>query len=268
MNSDKRFASYGMVAAAFAMVTAFHCGPMSTGGARTSIQVAITGATPTGPTSLGWSVTYEQALVSADTIRFNVGEPVFEATARARSRRPLWQRLSIGTALAHPGHYSPGEALADASLARAVDLLGPRAEFAGITAVTGYANSATLTLRPADASRASGTALSVNSTVRVVATAARDGATVRFRMELPDAIDIAGSAAHGEITADGSTRFQLSVNLGLWLDRADFSTLSALAPGADGVIDVPASHQAHNALFRGVSNGAAYSYTLPPPSQR
>lgn len=266
MKSEKRWVSYGMVATAFAMVTVFHCGPMSTGGARTSIQVAIAGATPTGPTSLGWSVTYEQALLSADTIRFNDGEPVFEA--RARPQRPLLQRLSIGTAFAHPGHYSPGEALADASLARVVDLLGPRVEFAGITAVTGYANSATLTLRPADASRVSGTALRANNTVRVLATAAKDGAMVRFRMELPDAIDIAGSAAHGEITADGSTRFQLSVNLGLWLDRADFSTLSALSPGADGVIDVPASHQAHNALFRGVSNGAAYSYTLPPPSQR
>lgn len=258
--SERRWVSWSMVASAFAMVTAFHCGPVSTGGARTSIQASLRGATPTGPTSAGWSVTYEQALLSVDTLRWNVGEPVFEARLRQR----LFRAISIGTAFAHPGHYSPGDALADTSVLRVLDLMGPTVQLSSISAVTGTSNSATLTLRPADAARAAGTTLRAGNTVRVQGTAAKDGATVRFRMELSDAFDIAGTPAHGEIRADGTTSFAIAVDLGLWLDRADFSTLAMVAPAMDGVVDVPAEGQVRNALFRGVSNGSAYRVTLVP----
>lgn len=259
----RRWLSWSMVTCAFAMVTAFHCGPMGTGGARTSIQANVRGALPTSATSTGWSVTYEQALVSVDTLRWNVGEPVFEARLRQRFLRSI----SIGTAFAHPGHYSPGEALADVSVGRVIDLLGPTVQLNAITAVTGTSNSAAILLAPADATRAAGTRLSVGSSVRAQGTAVKDGAMVRFRLEIPDAIDIQGSPAHGEIRADGSTSFELAVDLGLWLDRADFSTIAMAAPAMDGVIEPAADSQVRNAFVRGVSNGAAYRLTLLPASR-
>lgn len=252
-----------MVTCAFAMVTAFHCGPMGTGGARTSIQANVRGALPTSATSMGWSVTYEQALVSVDTLRWNVGEPVFEARLRQRFLRAI----SIGTAFAHPGHYSPGESLADVSVARVIDLLGPSIQLANITAVTGTSNSAAILLAPADATRAAGTRLSVGSSVRAQGTAVKDGAMVRFRLEIPDTIDIQGAPAHGEIRADGSTSFELAVDLGLWLDRADFSTIATSTPAMDGVIEPAADSQVRNAFVRGVNNGAGYRLTLLPSSR-
>lgn len=259
----RRWVSWTMVTCAFAMVTAFHCGPMGTGGARTSIQASLRGTTPTSATSLGWSVTYEQALVSVDTLRWNVGDPVFEARLRQRFIRAI----SVGTAFAHPGHYTPGEALADVSVSRVIDLLGPTVQLPAITAVTGMSNSAAIILGPADATRASGTRLSVGSSVRAQGTAVKDGVTVRFRLEIADAIDIEGSPAHGEIRPDGSTSFELAVDMGLWLDRADFATLSMSAPAMDGVIEPAADSQVRNAFVRGVSNGAAYRLTLLPASR-
>ncbi|MFO0558788.1 MAG: hypothetical protein U0269_12295 [Polyangiales bacterium] len=261
--SKRRWFSWTMVTCAFAMVTAFHCGPMGTGGARTRIQASVRGATPTSATSLGWSITYEQALISVDTMRWSAGEPVFDARLRQRFLRSI----SIGTAFAHPGHYTPGEALADVSVARLIDLLGPTIQLDAITAVTGTSNSASISLRPADAARAAGTRLSAGSSVRAQGTATKDGASVRFRLEISDAIDIEGAPAHGEIRADGSTSFELSVDLGLWLDRADFATLAMSAPAMDGVIDVPADGQVRNAFVRGVNNGAAYRITLLPSSR-
>lgn len=259
----QRWVSCALVACAFAMVTVFHCGPMGTGGARTTMRASVRGLAPTGPTSLGWSITFEQALMSLDTLRWNVGEPVFEA----RLRPPWFRTLSIGTAFAHPGHYTPGEALAEVAVGRVIDLLGPAVQLTAINAVTGMSNSATILLRPADAARAASTPLSVGSTVRVQGTAAKDGAIVRFRLEIPDAIDIEGTPAHGEIRADGSTVFELAVDLGAWLDRADFATMAMSAPAMDGVIDVPADSQVRNAFVRGVNNGAAYRITLLPVSR-
>lgn len=263
---SKRWASWALVATAFSMVTAFQCAPITTGGARTSIRATLEGALPVSATSLGWSVTYEQALLSVDTIRWYTGNPVYEARSRApRPRSRDWMRyFSVGTAYAHPGHYTPGEALADTAPLRVFDLLGAPSSLGTITAVTGMANSASLQLRPADAARVAGTALSANSTLRVQGTASKEGVTVRFRAELADAIDIDGSPAHGDIAANGTTEYRLAVDLGLWLDRADFSTLTTVMPGSDGVIDVPAATQVRNALFRGASNGAAYRFALRP----
>jgi hypothetical protein len=259
---SSRFASWALVATAFSMVTAFQCAPITTGGARTYIRATLEGTTPVSATSVGWSITYEQALVSIDAIRWYTGNPVYEARTR-RQRRPdrEWMRyFSIGTAYAHPGHYTPGEALADTTPLRVFDLLAGPAPLGVIPAVTGTSNSASLALHPADASRISGTALSANNTLRVQGAASKGGVTVRFRAELPDAIDIEGSPAHGEITADGTTEYRIAIDLGAWLDRADFSTLGAIRPGSDGVVDVPAAAQVRNALFRGASNGAAYRF--------
>lgn len=258
MNKLDRRISWMLVTTAFALVTSAQCGPVTTGGARTQIRATLEGLRPSTPSSVGWTVSFEQALLSVDTIRWFTGNPVFDA--RVRPRTPLL--ISWGTAWAHPGHYTPGEALADTAPMRVFDLLSAPVSLGSFAAVTGMANSASLALRPADASRAAGTALSAGSTLRVQGAATRDGVTVRFRAELTDSIDIEGTPAHGAILADGSTRSRVVVDLGLWLDRADFSTLASVAASADGVIDVPASAQVRNALFRGASNGAAYRVTV------
>lgn len=265
---SKRWASWALVATAFSMVTAFQCAPITTGGARTSIRATLEGALPVAATSTGWSVTYEQALLSVDAVRWYTGNPVYEARARTQQRRARdWLRyFSVGTAYAHPGHYTPGEALADTAPLRVFDLLSAPAHLGTILAVTGTSNSASLELRPADSARAAGTALRANHTLRVQGTASKEGVTVRFRAEIPEAIDIDGSPAHGEITADGATEFRVVIDLGAWIDRADFSTLANVSAGSDGVVDVPATAQVRNALFRGASNGAAYRFAVRVPT--
>jgi hypothetical protein len=240
---------------------------VSTGGARTTIGASVQGATPTAANAMGWSITYESAHLSLDAVRWSEGNPVFEARALPRAPTPNPLRFSWGTAYAHPGHYTPGQALADVSVLRVIDLLGPPVDLGTVIAVTGTANSATMGLRPADAARVSGTPLRAGTTARAQGTASKAGVTVRFRVEITESIDIDGAAAHGVILADGTTRYALTVDLGAWLDRADFGALAGVAAGADGVVDVPAEHQVRNAFFRGVSNGAAYRFVVVTPAR-
>src|SRR5438046_408825 len=107
-----------VLAAAAVVVTARCGGPDTTGHRRTSFAVVARGLVADGVTSAGWHVTLERAAVAIGPVRWYEGPPLFGRRLRDRIQ-------GIGLAYAHPGHYVPGEALADTTVQRVVDLTTP-----------------------------------------------------------------------------------------------------------------------------------------------
>jgi hypothetical protein len=239
-----------VVAAGMATATA-QCGGLdTTGRARTSFAVRVRGTRAEAETSAGWHITFERALVALGPLRWYEGEPVFG-----------WRRLrSFGLAFAHPGHYVPGEALADITAQQVVDLLAPEGvALARAEGVTGEAHSATVELRPprpelgTDATPLNGATLWLRGTAR------RGETVVRFEGGLALDLAVTGIPARGTFdTASGE--WELTLDLGAWLDRADFSTLPPPS-SSEEYVTIPADAQVRNALYRGATSAAPYQFT-------
>jgi hypothetical protein len=251
-----------LAVAAASAVALVQCGvPDATGRHRTSFPVTVRGVnTADATTSVGWRLTFERAAVALGPVRWYEGEPLF-----GRVFRRVWPRAwsGIGVAHAHPGHYVAGEALADITEQRVVDLLvRAGVELRPADGVTGDANSATVELRAPSATLGpSGAALLPSGgTLWVRGVAQRGAETVRFEGGLSLDVAVTGIPARGPIAADGTTRWALAVDVAAWLDRADFSTLPPPA-SADGYAVIPESSQVHNALYRGATSGGAYRFT-------
>ncbi|MEI8254072.1 MAG: hypothetical protein WCJ30_00200 [Deltaproteobacteria bacterium] len=240
-------ASLALFLAAGLIVTAVQCGPESTGHARTSFEIAAHGANAHSVSSLGWDVTFSQAMFSMGPLGWYEGDPLFGRLEWVRS-------LGIGVARAHPGHYVAGQALADITDPHAVDLLADRVELGVASGVTGTSNSGALELHTPTAALGPSGAVLEGHAVLVRGVAQRGGTTVRFRGSLNVDVTVRGFPARGEITAPGA-RWVLTVDLAQWLDRADFATLGA---AGDAEVEITDGSQVQNAFYRGVTAGTPY----------
>lgn len=268
MTLSKRAPLAALLCSVAGLVWLAQCGPdgvRSTGPSRVSFPVFLRGnhGDGTAASSRGWSVRIEQALLAPGPLRWFEGEPLFDARRRAPARAPSFrQRFAsylspIGVAWAHPGHYVPGEALADVTARRVIELSSGASVSLGMAdGVTVMSNSATVELHPtgadlgADGDRLQGHTL-------VVRGVARDATrTVRFEGALDGDFVIRGVPAHGMI--DGTRGWALTIDLESWFDRADFSELPAPAT-PDGYAPIGTSGQVFNALYRGASSALAYA---------
>lgn len=244
----RRWRSFSVGAPLFGAVgvlAAAHCGDDTTGRSRITVDVVVRGANPTFTTVTGWRVTLAEARIVLGPVHWYEGPALF---GRSRFERVF----GLSVAHAHPGHYVAGEALADVTRRRVVDLLradGPRLDQGN--GVTGLARSAAVELRPAEADLADAASLR-GGTLYVRGEAARDGRTVRFDCAPVLNAVVQGIRAPGEMT--GSGRWDLTIDVGAWIDRADFSTLPAPAT-PDGVVTITEG-QPFNAVTR----------TAPAPS--
>ncbi len=253
--SSARPACATLCALAFALVTSAQCALPTTGGARTTVGMTLGATRPRGPNGRGWSLALDVARARVAWVRLSEGM----ATARARPRRAPWldrARGGLGVAHAHPGHYTPGEALADATPLRVIDLLAAPVELGPAPAVTGTVRSASLALRPGE-----GEGLPTGASVLVEGVASREGVRVRFRGRIDGPVDIEGAPADGTIAEAPRARASVRIDLGAWLARVDFAPLARA--GLEGAaVELRADPEADNAWSRGVRDGAAYRFDL------
>lgn len=218
---------------------AVHCGDDSTGRARITVDAVVRGTAPTLTTSTGWQVTLTEARIVLGPLRWYEGAALFS--------RSLFERLlGVSVACAHPGHYVAGEALADITARRVVDLLRPDGTpLPQGNGVTGLAQSAAIELRPAEPSLADPASLH-GGTLYVRGAATRDGRTVRFDCAPVLTQVVHGIPARGDMNQSG--RWDITVDIGAWIDRADFSTVPTPAD-PDGVVTLTEG-QPFNAVTR------------------
>lgn len=201
---------------------------------RRTFPVVVSAKTDAMVTDSGWTVTLTSARVSLSGARFFSGEvPV------VRRFDPLgWL---VPSAWAHPGHYMPGEALAELLTPLEVDLLAGDAAWGTASAVTGDYGSLQLTLG------ASG--------LRLAGTATKGADTVTFDtggFTPPSPID--GVPFHHAMdTAPG--RVRLALDLAAVVTRMDFAYVGA------GPSPLDTSSPAFNGFARGVEDASAYVTT-------
>nr|WP_211194447.1 hypothetical protein [Pyxidicoccus fallax] len=221
---------------------------------RRVFPVEVSATLPGGANERGWTVTVESAHVSVGPVRFFEGHVLLSSQ---RMPRFDWYSLIGGTAHAHPGHYTPGDALGEVLTTSTVDLLAG-ATLGDASAVTGEYGSLELTLAKPTATTDAQGVLNGHA-VRVRGTARNtDGGTVRFDAVVDLPAPVAGVRFEKSLGMEAG-RVRIAMDLGKWLGRIDFAT--ATDPDADGVHTFPATSQAQNALVRGVEDTTAYVVT-------
>jgi len=233
-----------------ALLLAAGCG--ETGETRVTFDVEVAGGASTGlANDHGYKVTVTGARLHVRAVHFFSGDPLF--TRRGEGLPSRLARLFVGLAHAHPGHYQEGDAMAELLQARTVDLLASPALLGRAAGVTGDYRSAQVTLAEA-ASGAKKLAASVEGK------AARGGEEVAFAATLTGTIKVAGVPAAATVDEQVTT-VRMTVDLGRWVERVDFSKLTQCKPGAAcAPQEMKPGTQGHNAFSRGVNNTSAFSF--------
>ena len=245
------------VVAVGALVVLAQCGVEdTTGRRRIGFDVVARAARTEADTSLGWHVTFDRARAVIGPVRWYEGPPLFGA-------RFLRRLQGFGVAYAHPGHYVPGEALADITARRVVDFMAQGGMYLGrADGVSGDARSAHLELRPPDATLGPSGAALAGATVMLRGVATRADTTVRFEAAMVVDTNLEGLPARA--TLDGSVgRWTLAADLPGWVDRVDFATLPVPATPGE-MVTFPTTGQAANGLYRGVTTGSSWRFTWQP----
>ncbi len=234
-----------LVTALWALGLTAHCGDDTTGRSPVAFPVFAQGVRPEATTALGWSVRIDTARLRLGALRWFEGPPV--------ARLSPWERcLGVGLAYAHPGHYVPGEALADITTPVVIDLTRTTPNALGTArGVSGDSRSARIELRPSPVDPAL-----PGATLSLTGTATRAAQTVRFAATYPLVLDIPGVPAPGALDPQG-TPWTLQVDLVALVDRVDFAALPPASPSDDPVV-FPADSQSANALARALRASATY----------
>jgi hypothetical protein len=205
-------------------------------------------------TDYGWNVTLTQASLTAGPFYYFDGEPAF-----TRAPRRLFEFLKpIQTAYAHPGHYTPGNAVGQMLEPQTFDLMkaGPFAMADG-TGITGAVRSATFSFSAPDG----------GSAAMVSGSAERDGGTVYFTFEgtLADLERTATDAQiagcrFDEATIDGDGTVLVSVKPRIWFNLVDFAQIAPGTPESPTLVDP--SSVPHIGFALGLGQLSAYEFQL------
>ncbi len=203
---------------------------------RRSFPVEISGTRSTLVTDSGWSVTLTKATAQLTTLRFFEGKVL-----ASRHRNPWWRSMLVSEAWAHPGHYIPGEAMAELLTPIEVDLLATEPTSWGLAdGITGGYGSVEVGFG--------------SNGVQLEGTATSGSQTVPFSMRYAPASALEGVRFEHEMaTQPGTVRVQL--DLGVELSRVDFSKVGASA------LPVDEQSPAFNGFARGVVDISGYLVT-------
>jgi hypothetical protein len=236
-------------------------GGSGTTGRRVSLDVKIA-ASPESKqftNAKGWSVTLTKAVVATGAFYFYDGETLFAGNApRGRSGWGL-----INTALAHPGHYVPGNAKGEMLTPSSADLLAGGTLGNG-DGVTGLVRSATFSYgSPPAGPLASELGASL---IVLEGTATKDAESRIFRAEI-DAEELKDTKGFTQIEgcpfaatdmqSDGTVA--ITVKLPMWFDQVDFNDEPKSIDGKPVLL--PAG-LARNQLVRGTKAGLAYTFAF------
>lgn len=264
----------------------------STTGNRVLLETRVTSDVAPGTSFVndkGWEVTMERAIAAIGSIAYVEGAPVAHLAdpsgdalepvqPPARRRAPsgasarlagLRYRLSLPSALAHPGHYVEGTVLGEVTTPALADLLGGEVSLGESEGVTGTARSAHIVF--ANLASAGFTEEMGDAVVIVAGVARRDGevdrsfvAEVRAADVLPTGREIPvveGCVLEGgSIAGDGIVH--MTVRVTLWLDQVDFADVAEPTGGA--AVELVAGEPPHNALARGIKKALAYHFQFSP----
>jgi hypothetical protein len=246
------------------------CGSDSTesGGRRISLATRIA-LNPTDGASFstgrGWKVTLTRAFVATGALYYFDSKPALVLQERNRAWEYARGFLSISTAHAHPGHYSPGNALGQMLEPYSVDLLAGTTELASSEAVTGTFRSgtfgfATVAAGPVAAELGASVALAEGR-------AEKDGEEPRYFRAAAGFDDIAKSASGGQVQGckfvasaiERSGTVTVHVSPRVWFNLVDFRELLPGSPEARSEF-VPDS-QPRIAFAQGLAEVSAYEFS-------
>lgn len=196
---------------------------------RRTFPVEVMGKPGAVVTDSGWSVALTTATAHLESVRF------FEGKVLVTRRAPWWRSLLVSEAWAHPGHYQPGEALAELLAPLELDLLatGP-VRWGDASALTGSYGSMQLGFGAGG--------------LQLEGVATRGAETVDFSAQYTPESALDGVAFDYELTTAPGT-MQLHLDLQALLSRIDFAQV-------DGSITVDSV--AFNGLVRGMGDINAY----------
>ena len=230
----------GMLAAA--------CGS-DTGRARVDFDANVISQQLSGDANeFGYTVELSRAELSLTRLAFFEGEPLFTRT---------WQQtisdLLISPAYAHPGHYTPGEALADILVEQQFDLLSdaPMRWGAG-NGVTGDYASAELDLGNG-----------ASAAIVLEGTATGPAGTIPFIASLDGAQEIIGLTAGFEVL-DRPMEIDVHVDLNALVERIDFGRVASaeeIANAQEPLLLVPDT-QPYNAFSRASIGNGTYRFEM------
>ncbi len=221
-------------------IAASSCAPDGSGRVRTSFAVEIEGSGDvTSTTNAGATVTLNEATVSLGALSWFEGDALF-------ARSFVHELLSFSAARAHPGHYTPGEALADMDVIGIVDLLADAPVTLTADGLTGAYGSVSVPLTPVD-----------GATLRLAGDVVfADDSRRAFSAVVVLTHTVEGIAANADV--DGGV-MRVSISHSELVRRIDFAAASTSQP--DGVIDLIVVEQANNALSRALESQGTYVVT-------
>lgn len=186
-------------------------------------------------TDSGWSVTLTKATAHLSTLRF------FEGKVLISQKTPWWRSLLISEAYAHPGHYIPGEAMAEVLTPLELDLLATGSTSWGLAdGITGSYGSVELGF---DATG-----------VELAGTATKDNQTVPFSTHFAPPKALEGIRFEREMdTAPGTV--SMTFSLKVIVSRMDFAQTGASTRPLDE------TSPAFNGFARGVDDTSGYLIT-------
>jgi len=251
------------------------CGDDSTSGKRVVLATDI-GLAPASATGgkggaaflndAGWQVSLEKVAVSGAALNYYSGAPLL---ALHHAKPSLFERLAgllEGTAYAHPGHYTEGDAVGEMLTPFDAEFAKGIVKLAAGNGVTGTFRSARFTF---DASRT--LAGHAGATVYLAGTATKDGMTRLFTATATQAevVDVenlprvegcsftpAGGISDGvAVDDDGTVHVQVAPVL--WLSDVDFTDATAGTQPAE----LPAESRARRAFVRNLKGAAAFQFS-------
>lgn len=220
------------------LVVSLCLGLLACGGterSRITIPITAVGDHSNLVTDSGWTVTLTQATAHFEALRF------FEGKVLLSRHIPWWRNALIGTAVAHPGHYIPGEALGELIAPLEVDLLAETPVSWGTAdGVTADYGSAQLTYG--------------GDGVVLEGTATKDGTSVDFSARFLPPLDVEGIKYEATMTTTPGA-VQVAVDLHVILSRIDFAATGS------GAMPLDTTSPAFNGFGRGVEDTSAYVIT-------
>jgi hypothetical protein len=218
------------------------CTDEATGRTRIAFDVVIAGNGDGAAESLPTAGTRP---IRLDAARLQLGPlTFFEGEALLASRSIVDDLLSFSSARAHPGHYTPGEALADTAAVGVVDLLASAPHVIAAGGLSGAYGSMALPLVGGETLALEGVVLD-------------DGPGLPFGVVVDLAHDVEGIAC--DVAEISGQRLRLDVQVTELVRRVDTDQLPA---SSETPIDLGAAPQARHALERALE--AQTTYLLTP----
>lgn len=216
------------------------CTDDATGRTRIDFDVDVVGVgvAATLPTAGARAIRLDEARLQLGALTF------FEGGALFSRRSVVDEVLSFASARAHPGHYTPGEALADMPVVGVIDLLATTPQVVPADGLSGAYGSLTVPLVAGDTLVLAGAIVGLDDDVAFTAT-----------LDFP--FDVEGVAC--VVDEMRGRRVHLDVQVPELVRRIDTDLLPIVA---DAPIDLGVDGQARNALERALEAQTTFAVTV------